>query len=325
MKSFPLLSVIICTYNRAALLEKCLDSLTKQEMVRVNVEIVVVDNNSTDSTKYVVNQFQQRLPNMKYVFAKKQGLSYARNKGYEESTGEYLVYLDDDALAPPAYLSILASVINQNTPDIVGGPAYPYYLTDKPSWFKDTYVTRLKAHVSGFSETVGVTGCNFAIRRDVLAKIGLFDPSYGMRGNELGLLEEKKMIDLYRLKTEKEKQKVYYSIEWYIQHYVHPHQMNPIYLCRRKWDVGITKYRLALELGEKFSIEYFLRKLFYVVFLPFRVGAIKMLLSGDIAGYSMYILLAGSKNLAFVSAYLNDHLTSFLRLFRSRKNREKDI
>jgi glycosyltransferase involved in cell wall biosynthesis len=148
--SKPIVSVIVCTYNRAGLLTKCLNNLVAQTLDPALFEIIVVNNNSIDDTPQAADAFNSKFRNFRCVFEKNQGLSYARNRGIDEAHGEYLVYLDDDALAPPEYLSNLVNVIKTHRPDFVGGPVYPYYISEKPAWFRDIYETRKqigRAHV----------------------------------------------------------------------------------------------------------------------------------------------------------------------------------
>ena len=73
-------SVCICTYNRCQGLRSALESVLGQQADRVRFEVIVVDNNSTDETKQVVDSLVRRgHSNLRYVFEGRQGLSYARN------------------------------------------------------------------------------------------------------------------------------------------------------------------------------------------------------------------------------------------------------
>src|SRR5512137_517035 len=94
------LSIITCTYNRKDFLRRCLDSLTAQKADINSVETIVVDNNSSDATRATVESFRGSIPGLKYIFEEAQGLSVARNRGCHEASGDYLAYLDDDAMAP---------------------------------------------------------------------------------------------------------------------------------------------------------------------------------------------------------------------------------
>lgn len=233
-----LLSVIICTYNRAILLGRCLDSIMEQQFAPNLSEVIVVDNNSTDNTKEMVSQYQTKITNLRYVFEENQGLSYARNRGCAEAKAAYLVYLDDDAIAPPEYLSNVARVIKKYTPDIMGGPVYPYYTSPKPRWFKDEYETKKYEPQSGFSKTCGISGGNYIIKKSVLERLGMFDVNLGMKGNKIGLGEERQVLEIYRATTPEAEQKVYYALECYVSHHIASDKMTIRYIMKRNYRSG---------------------------------------------------------------------------------------
>jgi surface carbohydrate biosynthesis protein len=240
----PNLSVIVCTYNRSELLDGCLASLVSQEVDSHLYEIIVVDNNSKDDTFALVSKYISNHENIRYVIESRQGLSHARNTGSNEARGSYLAYIDDDAVVPQGYLSSLLKVINKQMPDIIGGPIYPYYTTRKPSWFKDTYETRKFATSNGFSTTCRISGGNFIIRKSILEQIGMFDPNFGMVGDKIRLGEERVLLEEYRKKVPLENQRVYYSLDCYINHYVSPQKMTIRYMIKRYYVVGRTASRI---------------------------------------------------------------------------------
>lgn len=91
----PLVSVTIATFNRSNLLKRCLESVFKQNYE--NLEIVVVDDGSTDDTGLVMQEFMRKDSRVKYVRQKKnRGVAYAKKKAFEECNGEYVAFLDDD-------------------------------------------------------------------------------------------------------------------------------------------------------------------------------------------------------------------------------------
>ncbi len=236
--SGKIISVIVCTYNRAGILDACLDSLYRQTLDSNEYAVVVVDNNSCDNTAAVSAGYVRKYGNIRYVIEEKQGLSHARNKGCAEANAEYLAYLDDDTIVPPEYLSNVVSVIRQYSPDIMGGPIYPYYTSSKPFWFKDRYEIRKNAEQSGFSVTCSVSGGNFIVRKSVLEKLGMFDPSYGMIGNKLRLSEERKVLEKYRSVTPESEQTVYYALECFVKHHVPRSKMRITYLLKRAFLAG---------------------------------------------------------------------------------------
>ena len=104
--SQPLISAIICTYNREQYLGLAIDSLLQQDFAEF--EVIVVDNASTDGTRQVV---EARLPHAKlrYIYEPITGLSVARNTGAKIAQSSILAYLDDDAIATPQWLRVLYS------------------------------------------------------------------------------------------------------------------------------------------------------------------------------------------------------------------------
>ena len=102
------LTVIVCTYNRAAMLVGALESLVQQTLDPALYEILVVDNACTDNTPEYVEIFQENYPehNILMIYEPEQGLGYARNAGLNHSHGEYVAYLDDDAHASRSWLEM---------------------------------------------------------------------------------------------------------------------------------------------------------------------------------------------------------------------------
>ena len=250
----PLVSIIICTFNRPTFLQKCLESFYSQESPIQEFEIVVVNNNSKDDTEAVAldwgkKEWMKKKSSLKYVFEEKQGLSHARNRGVEVATGEYLLYFDDDAFAPPNYLRSLFEVILYYQPDIFGGPVYPYYTDSKPWWFRDEYEIRKHTDKSGFSKLCKVSGGNFGIKKSILIQLGLFDPSLGMQGGKIGMCEETKVLETYRMKTSLFHQRVYYSLELFIYHYTPKEKMSVGYILKRNMEAGRSSIFMHVSMG----------------------------------------------------------------------------
>jgi glycosyltransferase involved in cell wall biosynthesis len=246
------LSVIICTYNRARLLKTCLQGL-RESLVRSPepVEILVVDNNSDDQTPEMVSRMARSLSKLRYVHEPRQGLSYARNRGCDEAQGAYLAYCDDDSLAPPDYLHAVIGVIHAYAPDIFGGPVYPFYEEKRPSWFLDEYEVRKHADQSGFSQSCRLSGSNFIIRKDLLLRLGKFDPVYGMKGKAVTLGEERALLERYRNFTPQAEQRVFYALEAYVRHLVPAYKMKRLYMLKRYFQSGIAMARIQPKNSRK--------------------------------------------------------------------------
>lgn len=240
-----LLSIIICTYNRSSLLTNCLTPLIKQvKSYSGSTEVIVVDNNSTDDTKSVVEGLANNLVWLSYVKETVQGLSHARNKGAIHAKGKYLCYLDDDAMPGKDYVKSVHMMIAEHLPDFAGGPVYPYYTTPKPNWFHDEFEVRRHSKKSGFMSNVSLSGGNYIVRASVLKSLGYFSPDYGMVGDKTRLGEEKELLMRYRSSMPIESQKVYYAQSCYIYHHVPKFKMSIIYMWKRHFFAGRSLVRI---------------------------------------------------------------------------------
>lgn len=183
MMERPEVSVVVCTLNRCLVLEKCLGSLLAQDVDLERFEIVVVDNGSTDRTREVVERFagSQEGPLLRYVFEEHPGLSAARNRGWREAAGAIIAYIDDDAVAAPSFVAALIEAFGGETyPAMVGGKITPLYESVPPSWLSPLLHGYLSLQDFGLTSRVYSRrefpyGCNMAMRKDWLERVGGFD------------------------------------------------------------------------------------------------------------------------------------------------------
>src|SRR5579862_1106876 len=103
------ITVILCTYNRHQSLAAALESIADQHLpAGADWEVVVVDNNSSDHTREVVDQYCRKYPNrFRYVFEPQPGKSYALNTGIREAKGDVLAFMDDDVTVEADWLQNL--------------------------------------------------------------------------------------------------------------------------------------------------------------------------------------------------------------------------
>jgi glycosyltransferase involved in cell wall biosynthesis len=195
------LSVILCTYNRAALLQRSLESLRRQ-VVSPNVrwELIVVDNNCSDSTPEILRDVSVDFPVPLQIFREtKQGLSHARNRGIKEAQGTYLLFTDDDVEPALDWIESIWSTFRKCQCDAVGGKVELKFLCERPLWVTDDLKGFL-AHVDYGSTEIQLTGgsapigANMAYSARVFARLGGFDPLLGMNADKLVGGEE---IDLF--------------------------------------------------------------------------------------------------------------------------------
>lgn len=117
MENQALVSVIIPVYNVEKFLRECVDSVINQTYE--NLEIILVDDGSTDSSGKICDEYVDKDERVTVVHQKNGGLSQARNRGLEESTGEYIYFLDSDDYITENSFEILLGIVEKDGSDIV--------------------------------------------------------------------------------------------------------------------------------------------------------------------------------------------------------------
>jgi glycosyltransferase involved in cell wall biosynthesis len=113
-------SIIIPVYNRPQEIDELLNSILFQNYKK-DIEIVVVEDGSTDKCEEIVNFYQEKL-NIKYLFKKNSGPGQSRNFGMENASGNYFIILDSDVMLPKDYLSIVDFALRKNYTELFAAP-----------------------------------------------------------------------------------------------------------------------------------------------------------------------------------------------------------
>jgi glycosyltransferase involved in cell wall biosynthesis len=188
------ITVILCTYSRHESLSKALESLAASKLPdSIEWEILVVDNNSTDQTREVVEDFCSRYPGrFRYLFEPLQGKSYALNSGIRESRGTILAFADDDATVEPEWLWNLTSALQDGEWAGAGGRIIPVWPGSLPRWLSTEDPSTMGPYVAfDLGMEVGPLsrppyGANMAFRREQFEKYGGFRTDLGPRpGSEI--------------------------------------------------------------------------------------------------------------------------------------------
>jgi glycosyltransferase involved in cell wall biosynthesis len=194
-------SVIVCTYNRAESLPRTLHSLTSQQ-VRDDVdwEVLVVDNNSSDGTRHVVENLMPVFPRLRYCFESAQGLSHARNCGLTQARGRTILFTDDDVAPEADWLQHILDGIAATSCDACGGFIAPEWQTPPPPWLTERFHGFLAVRAER-NDTYEIErgmlppfGANMAFRREVFDRLGAFDVNRGRKGNVLASGEDGEMF-----------------------------------------------------------------------------------------------------------------------------------
>jgi len=177
----PRVSVVVCSYNGAATLDRCLASLT--ELDYPDYEVILVDDGSTDET----GEIAQRFPQVRYLRQQNKGLSVARNVGAQAATGKIVAYTDSDCIAEREWLIYLVEAMARQKVQAIGGPnlAPP---TDSPLAQCVAASPGAPSHVmlcDRYAEHV--PGCNMAFDRRTLLDMGGFDPQFKVAGDDVDI------------------------------------------------------------------------------------------------------------------------------------------
>ncbi|MDQ3692416.1 MAG: glycosyltransferase [Chloroflexota bacterium] len=176
----PSVSVIVCSYNGSRTLHDTLEGLARVRYP--DVEVIVVDDGSTDGTAAVASEYDVQL-----IRTENQGLSAARNIGMRAARGEILAYIDDDAQPDPDWLLYLADTYRRTDHVAVGGPniapAGDGPIADAVANAPGGPVHVLVSDI----EADHIPGCNFSIRRAALEAIGGWDERFRAAGDDVDL------------------------------------------------------------------------------------------------------------------------------------------
>lgn len=175
----PKVSVIVCSYNGAKTLDRCLQSLRAVDYP--DYEVILVDDGSRDNTPEIAAKH----PWVRYIRQDNKGLSVARNVGAAAAQGEILAYTDSDCMADPDWLYFLVGTLLSGDYAGVGGPNI-----SPPA---ENWVQACVAAAPGGPSHVLLTdvvaehipGCNMAFWRWAFEKVGGFDPEYRKAGDDV--------------------------------------------------------------------------------------------------------------------------------------------
>ena len=230
------ISVAICTWNRAEMLDRTLARMQKLEIPSdVSWELIVVDNNCTDDTNEVIDRHAGQLPINK-LLETHQGQCHCRNAAIENASGDWLLWTDDDVLVDRNWIKSYVQAFRKH-PEIsfAGGTIEPWFSTRPPHWL-NRHLPRLQGAFAlikrdettrPLSENESVFGANMAFKTEVL-KHDRFDTALGLIGANSIRGDETELIDRLR----NAEHRGLWVGEAKVQHYIPKKRMTTNYL----WD-----------------------------------------------------------------------------------------
>lgn len=246
-------SIVVSTYNRCGLLEAALRALLSQTPADVAYEILIVDNNSTDQTRPLVQSLaRQNQEKLKYLFEPKQGLSYGRNTGIAAARASIIAFTDDDVRVAADWVWRIKTGFEANPEiDFLGGRVVPRWPAEPPPWLTKANWSPLALLDYGdrpfyvdSAKQLCLIGANFAFRRRAFEKVGLFKTDFQRVKDGIGSLEDHEMLlRLWRVGS-----RGLYLPELVATAEIEPERMEKQY--HRKWHTSHGRFYAALHSEE---------------------------------------------------------------------------
>ncbi len=290
MEDAQYLTILLCTYNRAKLLEPLLIELIKQvkNTSRSDIEILLIDNNSNDATKETVLKHKENASFLTYHFESKQGLAVARNKGLELAKGNIIVFIDDDIILHEIWLAEILTSLTQYQYKAFGGKVIPMWEKDKPAYINLNGFFALNqkifpAHDNGDTsrlypitkDEANPIGANMWFHKELFKKYGGFREDLGRVGYGGIPCEDTEFCS--RLLRNKEE--IFYYPKAIVYHPVSIYRMSKEFIKSWHYRNGISTVRKGgrkyplLDLI-RFLMRLFLHVPFYIVMFVLGISLI---------------------------------------------------
>jgi glycosyltransferase involved in cell wall biosynthesis len=243
------LTLLVCTFNRSRDLEEMLDTAVVQETDGSSTyEVLVVDNNSTDRTRQVVERFMAAgHANVRYVFEGRQGKGFALNTGLAAARGSIYTIADDDFVLPRGWVkSIIEGFRAHPDASFVSGKVLPLWPDAVPAWAGPEHWSALaladygdEPFYADRNRQVCLLACSF--RRKDVEDVGGYRPALGVSDNQIGGVED---LDILQRLWKAGRRGVY------LPGIAFHHKIPPSRLTRqyhRRWHTGHGRFYARLQ------------------------------------------------------------------------------
>jgi len=248
----PRVSVVMCTYNRGELLLPALLSVVAQAAPAPPFELIVVDNNSSDGTRAIVERFVRSDGRVRYVFEPQQGLSFARNAGIREARGSIIAFTDDDVRVDEHWVATIVRSFDEHSgADMVGGRVLPLWPEPPPVWLTTAHWAPLAladhgetAIVISRDRPICLVGANLSCRRSVFGSVGVFTTELQRVRSTIGSLEDHEFL----LRVLRAGRIAVYDPRIVVHAEVQPDRLQRVY--HRRWHAGHGHFHALLRSEE---------------------------------------------------------------------------
>ena len=244
------ITAVICTHNRATLLPATIESLLVQSLPPTDYEILVIDNASTDETPQVIQRYvnASRSVTLRSAVQPLLGLSPARNLAVQMAEGEIIAFLDDDAVADPAWLEALLDAYAMHADAwAAGGRVLPLWEGDRPVWLTDDLLPQLSVldlgcTVRPLNADEQLYGVNYSCRCRAFDELGLFRTDLGRHGATLLGSEESE----FQQRILRQRRTLIYTPHAVVSHRIPEERLRQHYFIRLAYHKGRTTARLMM-------------------------------------------------------------------------------
>jgi glucosyl-dolichyl phosphate glucuronosyltransferase len=254
-------TVCICTHDRPGYVRDCLDGLRRQTVGCDQFDVLVIDSASTDDLAARLATLVGRLRNARLLRVTEPGVSVARNVGASEAMGDYIAYIDDDAIPAPDWIERIIAALAEadHPPALIGGRILPLWEAPLPHWWPGSLrgsLSIIEAEGRGEYRTAALPpgiepyGANMVVRAQSLRAIGGFGRSSGRVGT--ALLSDEEVQLAWRLQDSG--QSVRYDSRIVARHQIQAARLTPAWLLSRLYWQGVSTVRTRRLLGRPHDV-----------------------------------------------------------------------
>lgn len=241
-------SVVLCTYSQTRYNDtlETLDSLRNQTYKNLEI-LLIIDRNLELYNVYKTEEKLHKYPNLKIGLSQLPGLSNARNKGVELSTGDIIAFIDDDAIAESGWIAQL--VESYSDPDVIGagGPMKPHWAGEADRWIPEEFYWTMgcsyKSQKLSKHFVRSNFGSNMSFRREVFDLAGLFDDNFGLMGDIMRTGEETE-FSIRALNSIKDS-RIVFDPAAVVYHRIYPFRRSPLFIIKRCLCYGTAVAQMA--------------------------------------------------------------------------------